>query len=300
MSKKYFWLKFPQDFFHQKEIKKLRKIAGGDTYVVIYTRLLLLSIPTEGIITYDGVEESFAEELALVLDEDVENVKVTLLFLQKYKLIEEINDNSFLLVSSLSMLGSESTSAERVRRHRDKKALHCNTEVTVSNTEVTVSNTEKRREEIEKKREDIDIEKIVKKPKKDIAKEFLNKQIEVINEYTDDPLLRVALEEFIEHRKGIKKPFRTIDGIKGIVRKLKSFGYTGQDALQCLQNAREGQWEGVWEFNTKPKPKPKPAQPKLTDPNKVYWQGEIVDSVVPQEDGSTIVTRNGVPSVCIV
>ena len=30
--KKYYWLKLKKDFFNQKEIKKLRKIAGGDTY----------------------------------------------------------------------------------------------------------------------------------------------------------------------------------------------------------------------------------------------------------------------------
>ena len=30
--KKYYWLKLKEDFFRQKEIKKLRKIAGGDTY----------------------------------------------------------------------------------------------------------------------------------------------------------------------------------------------------------------------------------------------------------------------------
>lgn len=34
--KKYYGLRLENDFFKQKEIKKLRKIAGGDTYVIIY------------------------------------------------------------------------------------------------------------------------------------------------------------------------------------------------------------------------------------------------------------------------
>ena len=31
-NKRYYWLKLSEDFFRQKEIKKLRRIAGGDTY----------------------------------------------------------------------------------------------------------------------------------------------------------------------------------------------------------------------------------------------------------------------------
>ena len=30
MAKRYYWLKLPEDFFRQKAIKKLRRIAGGD------------------------------------------------------------------------------------------------------------------------------------------------------------------------------------------------------------------------------------------------------------------------------
>lgn len=42
--KRFYWLKLHEDFFRQKEIKKLRMIAGGDTYV-FYT--LLNSKPME-------------------------------------------------------------------------------------------------------------------------------------------------------------------------------------------------------------------------------------------------------------
>ena len=45
--KQYYWLKLKDDFFRQKEIKKLRKIAGGDTYTIIYLKMLLLAIKEE-------------------------------------------------------------------------------------------------------------------------------------------------------------------------------------------------------------------------------------------------------------
>ena len=68
-KKRYYWLKLKEDFFNSKEIKKLRKLAGGDTFTIIYLKMLLISINNDCIISYDGVESSFEEELALQLDE---------------------------------------------------------------------------------------------------------------------------------------------------------------------------------------------------------------------------------------
>ena len=34
-AKRYYWLRFRDDFFDSKRIKKLRRMAGGDTYVII-------------------------------------------------------------------------------------------------------------------------------------------------------------------------------------------------------------------------------------------------------------------------
>ena len=48
MGKRYYWLKLPDDFFRQKPIKKLRRIAGGDTYTIIYLKMLLVSLKNEG------------------------------------------------------------------------------------------------------------------------------------------------------------------------------------------------------------------------------------------------------------
>ena len=50
MEKRNYWLKLKEDFFSQPYIKKLRKIAGGDTYTIIYQKILLLSVKTNGYI----------------------------------------------------------------------------------------------------------------------------------------------------------------------------------------------------------------------------------------------------------
>lgn len=130
MGKRYYWLKLPEGFFRQKLIKKLRKIAGGDTYTIIYLKMLLIAMKNDGKLYFEDVEDDFYEELALDLDEDSENVKVTVLFLIRQGLMELVDETEYRLTECDKMVGSESASAERVRKHREQKALQCNTNVT--------------------------------------------------------------------------------------------------------------------------------------------------------------------------
>lgn len=127
MNKKYYWLKLKEDFFSEKEIKKLRKIAGGDTYTIIYLKMMLLSLRDDGRLYFDGLEESFAEEIALTIDEEVENVKVTMAYLLSTNLMEEVNPTEISLTRIPEMVGSETNKAALMRKSRArKKALEGN------------------------------------------------------------------------------------------------------------------------------------------------------------------------------
>lgn len=131
-EKRFYWLKLKEDYFNNPKIKKLRKIAGGDTFTIIYLKMQLLSISNNGIIEFEGIENTIEEELALKLDEDLDNVAVTLNFLKLQGLIET-NNNEFLLVDACKNIGSECDSAKRVRDFRERKeqkSLQCNTNVT--------------------------------------------------------------------------------------------------------------------------------------------------------------------------
>lgn len=149
MGKRYYWLKLPDDFFRQKPIKKLRRIAGGDTYTIIYLKMLLISLKNEGKLFFDGVEENFTEEIALELDEEEENVKVTVQFLMAQGLLQLIDESEYELTECSRMVGSESASAERMRRLRDKKVSQCDIGVT---QQLHLSDVEKEKE-IEKDKE---------------------------------------------------------------------------------------------------------------------------------------------------
>lgn len=165
MAKRYYWLKLKDDWFNSKVIKKLRRIAGGDTYTIIYLKTLLLSLKSEGKLYYEGVEESFEEELALELDEDADNVRVTMNFLKSYGLLEIVDTDEYMLTEVPTAIGSESSAAGRMRRSRanknkkllEEKASQCYTSVTGSDSPVTDRYTEKDIEkDIEKEKEDKD------------------------------------------------------------------------------------------------------------------------------------------------
>ena len=142
MPKKYYWLKLKSDFFTSRAMKKLRRIAGGDTYTIIYLKLQLLSLKDEGKLFFEGVEPTFYEEMALALDEDAENVRVTLVFLESMGLIEKTNDQEYMLSEVPYLIGGEGESAERMRRHRGKRASLCDGNVTECDGIVTKSDTE--------------------------------------------------------------------------------------------------------------------------------------------------------------
>ncbi len=160
MAKRYYWLKLKADWFSDKRIKKLRSIAGGDTHTNIYLKMMLLSLKDEGKLYFEGVEDNFASEIALALDEDAENVKLTLTFLHRHGLIEICNDDEYQLTEVPTIIGSETASAMRVREHREQKKadrlLQCNTNETGCNNLKQICSVEKeieRDKELEKERE---------------------------------------------------------------------------------------------------------------------------------------------------
>lgn len=120
-TKKYYWLKLKNDFFNQREVKKLRKIAGGDTFTIIYLKMQLLSIKNGGVITFERTEAHLDEQLALELDEDLENIRLTMAYLHSNALIEPISEDDILLNKVPELIGSETNAAERMRKMRIKR-----------------------------------------------------------------------------------------------------------------------------------------------------------------------------------
>ena len=105
-KKKYYWIRLKNDFFSDGRIKKLRKIDDSDTYVLIYLKLLLLSIKNDKsliysslsddfvVLIYESLENSFEEEIAMKIDEEEDKVKKTIEFFFEYKMMIKLNEKN--------------------------------------------------------------------------------------------------------------------------------------------------------------------------------------------------------------
>ena len=121
-NKRYYWLKIEDSFFESKEIKFLRRYAGGDTLVIIYLKMMVLSLESGGKLYFDGIGESLEEELSIELDEDIKNIQMVLGYLQSKKLMStEEESKGFFLEQVPEMVGSETESAKIKRRQRARE-----------------------------------------------------------------------------------------------------------------------------------------------------------------------------------
>lgn len=195
-NKRYFWIQLAQDFFKSKEMKLLRKIAGGDTHTIIYLKMMLISLEDGGHIYYDELADNLAEEIALVIDENVEDIKITLIFLESKGLLTRNSDRDYFLEQVPEMVGSETASTRRSRKHRELQKLHCNTIATTCNGEID--------KEIDK-----DIEKDIEKDKNPVEL--------IVEEYQS----RIAPLDGTQFE--ILKEFITLDGMEAKVV-LKAIG----------------------------------------------------------------------------
>ena len=159
-------MKLPKGFFERKEVKLLRMTEKGDLSVIIYEKMLLNALETDGVIYFEHLTETFEEELALALNEDVESVRTVIQFLTKKNLLTSIDDGFYIETFS-EMVGKESSSTERVRKYRQQKKEETEKMLHETNEtlHVTNCNTEKRREREEKRilREDKDTDKDIDK-----------------------------------------------------------------------------------------------------------------------------------------
>lgn len=229
MTKRYYWLKLQENFFDDVWVKKLRKIAGGDTYTCIYLKMILKSLQDEGIITFRGIENTLAEEMALIIDEDPDNVQVTISFLMRAGLLIDIGNNQFSFLIVAENLGSESASAKRVRDFRERhKALQCNTDVTEMKREALQCNTDVT-EMKQNCNGEIDIEK--------------EKDIYIKDIKSDEPALSLQeteSEDPEEPKKKQRAPFQkpTVEEIESYIREK---GYP-VDAQEFYNYYEDNEW----------------------------------------------------------
>ena len=209
-SQRYYWLKLHDDFFTDNSIKRLRKLAGGDTFTIIYLKLLLLSLKSDGKLYYEGLEEDFATQVALEMDEEADNVKVTLSYLMSRGILIQNTEEEYELTTQKEMVGSESESARRMRRTRqlqkdvkislpsESESAQCAHNVQDGSHNVTLEIRDKREEIIEENNINNNIVAKVSQPPARTRK-TIPPTIDEVREYCESHGYNIDPQHFIDY-----------------------------------------------------------------------------------------------------
>ena len=111
-NKRFYWLKMDRHFFNDARLKKMRKLPKGDTCVIIYLKLLLLSVEYGGVLVYEHIEDTFEKEMALKLEEKDAPTETTIQYLQQQGMLIPVEgkDDEFFLIQAQNSIGSETKS----------------------------------------------------------------------------------------------------------------------------------------------------------------------------------------------
>lgn len=130
INKRYYWLKLPKDFFQSETMRWLEEQPNGIYYSNFYLKLCLMSMNDNGMLIR-RVGEMYipydVKRLSELTNINSDTIMVAIQLLQKVGLLEILDNGAFYLNQVKNMVGSETESAKRVRKHRNKtKALQCN------------------------------------------------------------------------------------------------------------------------------------------------------------------------------
>lgn len=193
---RFFWLKLEKNFFGDAKIKKIRRLPGGDTLAIIYLELMLLSIENDGVLIYEGLEETFEAELALKIEEDEGSILIVLNFLKQYGLLVEINNKSALhLTQNNWSIGSE-TQANRTRRERKQQFANNLQTICLQSADSLQASLKEKEKDQKKKKKELD---------KDIEIE-IEKEIDTTTAHTREDDVDNSLEyQYVEAGEGALK-----------------------------------------------------------------------------------------------
>ncbi|MFP9227036.1 DnaD domain protein [Streptococcus equi subsp. zooepidemicus] len=263
-EKRYWWLKMEHDFFEQKEMKALKRMAAGYVYTTIYLKLLLKSLKNNGSLYFESIEDDFVSELAFDIDETVEDVGAVFDFLKRKGLLVEISEDEVSLPGAVQRIGSKTQSAVRMERMREKKKRESG--VTTLHQTVTLSQdsyVEKSREEKIRDRERVEVDKERSPTPPTLNQDFVNlyKSFEAETGKPLSPIqqqeLQYMLEDFsadVIHealREAVGQGKANFAYIQAILKRWKQDNLLTVELIRNNKAAREAKKQ---QNNSKPEP----------------------------------------------
>ena len=153
-TKKYYWLKLKRDFFKRHDIRIIEEMPNGKDYILFYLKLLLESIDHEGSLRFSDTIPYNEQMLSVVTNTNIDIVRSAMKLFIDLNMMSVFDDQTIYMNEVDKLIGSESASANRVRKHREQqRLLQCNTDVTKCNTELELESKLEIESELEKEKD---------------------------------------------------------------------------------------------------------------------------------------------------
>ena len=252
-----YWMKLKKDFFKRHDIQVIEAMPNGKDYVLFYLKLLCESLDHEGNLRFSDTIPYNEDMLSAITHTNIDIVRSAMNLLIQLGLVEIFDDKTIYMSEVEKFIGSESDSAERVRKHRalkapeTGKALPRNADVTKCNADVTQAcYIDKRKEAKEKKSieyrvKSLDVSKYESKERnnEDIhtsagacARESYE---DIMNDCMVSETVRPVVWEFIKHCQ-LNGRTLTNEKLSGILVEMDMRSYDDQAKIDALNAAISG------------------------------------------------------------
>ena len=247
------WIKLTTDMFDNRKIKYLRKLPDGNSIVLIWVMLLTMAgrCNSGGMIFLAENIPYTAKMLADELDFEENTVALALKALENLGMIssdplEITNWEEYQNIDGMERIREQTRQRVASFRAKNKQLPAADVECNVTrNVTVTPCNATEEEKEIDR-----EIDKELRKEEK-VKKEEKSKNPTAKDEILDifdrfagyDDELAIALKDFAEMRKAIKKPL-TVNAANLVCKKLNTFPQS--DWIEIINQSILNSWAGLF------------------------------------------------------
>ena len=149
-AKKFYWLKLKRDFFKRHDIRIIESMPNGKDYILFYLKMLLESIDHEGELRFSDAIPYNEQMLSVITNTNIDIVKAAMALFIDLRMVDVMDDQTIYMMEVEKLIGSESESAERMRKHRaNTRPSLCDANVQKSDTEIEKESEKEKEPEIE-------------------------------------------------------------------------------------------------------------------------------------------------------
>jgi predicted phage replisome organizer len=212
-NKKYYYLKFKENYFEQDHVKVIESMNNGHTYSLIILKLYLKSLKWEGQLRINEAipyMRDKVEILASVINHDADHVSKAITLAKDLGIVDILNTGEIFMSDIHNFIGRGSSEAERKKIYRDKLKSKQQAQIE-DKRDINETLSQNRPPELELELElKIDIEK--EKEKKEKLSKLKQDIEEIYQSYpTRDPIQKYSTGRCKNNRVQIKKLLMTYD-----------------------------------------------------------------------------------------